>query len=58
MLLHAPRKTVNTKTIPKLAAVRAPPEPIMFSPKQIRGRPRLAAKRKNPDLATTSCKIR
>jgi hypothetical protein len=41
MLLHAPRKTVIIETIPRLAAVRAPPELIMFSPKQIRGRTRL-----------------
>src|SRR5579871_2001502 len=58
MLLHAPRKTASIAAIPRLAAVRTPPDPTMFIPKQIRGPPRPAAKRKNPDLATTSCKIR
>ena len=58
MLLHAPRKTAINDAIPRLAAVRAPPEPIMFSPKRIRRRIRPTAKRKNPDLATTSCKVR
>jgi hypothetical protein len=41
MLLHAPRKIASTEAIPRLAAVRAPPELIMFSPKKIRGRIRL-----------------
>ena len=41
MLLHAPRKTAINEAIPRLAAVRAPPEPIMFSPKRIRRRIRL-----------------
>jgi hypothetical protein len=58
MLLHAPSKIASTEAIPRLAAVRAPPELIMFSPKQISRRIRPAAKRKNPDLATTSCKVR
>src|SRR5579871_1100408 len=58
MLLHAPRKTASIAAIPRLAAVRTPPDPTMFIPKQIRGPPRPAAKRNNPDLATTSCKIR
>src|ERR1700733_4341284 len=35
MLLHAPRKIASIEAIPRLAAVRAPPEPTMFSPKQI-----------------------
>jgi hypothetical protein len=47
MLLHAPSKTASAETIPRLAAIRARPEPIMFSPKQIRRRTRPAAKRKN-----------
>src|SRR5579871_4465483 len=58
MLLHAPSKIASTEAIPRLAAVRAPPELIMFSPKQIRSRAPAIAKRKNPDLATTSCKLR
>ena len=47
MLLHAPRKTASAEAIPRLAAVRAPREPTMFSPKQICGRTRPAAKRKS-----------
>jgi hypothetical protein len=35
MLLHAPRKIASTEAIPRLATVRAPHEPTIFSPKQI-----------------------
>ena len=55
MLLHAPKKIASIEAIPRLAAVRAPLEPNIYSPKQIRGRTRPAAKRKNPAGATTSC---
>jgi hypothetical protein len=33
MLLHAPRKIANAEALPRLAAVRALREPIIFSPK-------------------------
>src|ERR1700728_4163802 len=58
MLLHAARKIASTEAIPRLVAARAPDEPIIFSPKQICGRTRPAAKRKSPAVATTSCEIR
>jgi len=56
MLLHAPKKIASIEAIPRLAAVRAPPELTIISPKQIRDRTRpaassaasSAAKRKNP----------
>src|ERR1700722_6129180 len=58
MQLSPPEKNPSNKSIPSLVAGRAPHEPTIFSPKQICGRTRPAAKRKSPAVATTSCEIR
>ena len=58
MLRQAPRKIVSAEAIPRLATARALDEPTIFSPKQIRGRTRPAAKRKTAAGAMTSSKLR
>jgi hypothetical protein len=58
MLEQAPRNIVSAEATPRLATARAPDEPTMFSPKQIRGPTRPAAKRKTPAGAMTSNKLR
>jgi hypothetical protein len=39
MLLHAPSKIASTEATPRLAAIRAPPEPIISIPPESDGRP-------------------
>jgi hypothetical protein len=57
-LPHAPRNIVSAVAIPRLATVRALRDLTMYSPEQIRGRTRPAAKRKTAAGAMTSSKIR
>jgi hypothetical protein len=49
MLLHAPNMSVSTKAVPRLAAVRTPPETTMFIPNKSEGGPvRRQPSAKNP----------